>query len=120
MGIICTPAYVNIFMDHFEINYIYPLLKWLSLSYLKFIDIVFFIWTGSEDQLTTFLNNSNEIYNSIKFEYNISQSIIPFIDTDVYIKISKLCPKIYRKGTGRQMLLHINLENPISLKKHTP
>ena len=52
MGIICTPAYASIVMDHFERKYIYPFLEGLSLSYLRFIDAIFFIWTGSKDQLT--------------------------------------------------------------------
>ena len=73
MGTICAPEYANIFMDHFERKYIYPFLEGLSLSYLRFIDNIFFIWTGSKDQLITFLNDLNTKHNSIKFEYKISQ-----------------------------------------------
>ena len=73
-------------MDHFERKYIYQFLEGLSLSYLEFIDDIFFIWTGSKDQLITFLNNLNTKHNSIKFEWKISQSSLPFLDTEVYIK----------------------------------
>ena len=73
-------------MDHFERKYICPFLEGVSLSYLGFIDDIFFIWTGSKDQLITFLNNLNTKHNSIKFEWKISQSSLPFLDTEVYIK----------------------------------
>ena len=79
MGTICAPAYANIFMDHFERKYIYPFLEGLLLSYLRFNDDIFFIRTGSKDQLITFLSELNTKHNSIKFEYKISQSSIPFL-----------------------------------------
>ena len=79
MGTICAPAYANIFMDHFERKYIYPFLEGLLLSYLIFNDDIFFIRTGSKDQLITFLNELNTKHNSIKFEYMISKSSIPFL-----------------------------------------
>ena len=126
VGTICAPAYANIFMDYFERKYIYPFLEGLSLSCLRFIDDIylficddiylFFIWNGSKDQLITFLNDLNTTHNSIKFEYKISQSSIPFLNTEVYIKNSKLYAKIYRKETDRQNFLRINSEHPISLK----
>ena len=68
MGTICAPAYANIFMDHFERKYIYPFLDGLSIGYLRFIDDIFFTWTGSKYQLITFLNDLNTKYNSIKFK----------------------------------------------------
>ena len=37
--------------------YIYPFLQGLSLFYLRFIDDIFFKWTGAKEQLTSFLNN---------------------------------------------------------------
>ena len=85
MGKICASAYAIIF----------------SLSYLRLIDDIFFIWTGAKDQLITFLTDLNTKQISIKFEYKISRSSIPFIGTEVYIKNNKLCTKIYRKETDR-------------------
>ena len=102
MGRICGPAYVDIFMDQFERKCIYPFLEGLSLSYLRFIDDIFFIWTGSIEQLIAFLNDLNTKHNSIKFEYKISRSSIPSLDKEVYMKTNKLYTKIYRKETDRQ------------------
>ena len=108
MGTICAPAHANIFMDHFERKYIYPFLEGLSMRYLRFID------------QPIFLNDLNAKHNSIKFEYKISQSSIPFLCTEVYIKNNKLCTKICRKETDRQNVLHINSEHAISLKSSIP
>ena len=95
MGTICASSYTNIFMDHFERNYISPFLQGLSLIYLRFIDYMLFIWTGSKEQQV------NTKHDSIKFEYKISKTIISFLDTEVYIKNNKLYTKIYRKQTDR-------------------
>ena len=56
----------------------------------------------------------------MKCEYKISQSSIPFLDTEGYIKNNKLYTKIYRKETDIQSFLHINSERPISLKNNIP
>ena len=42
MGTICESSYANIFMDHFERNFVHPFIKTFSLVYLRFIDDVFF------------------------------------------------------------------------------
>ena len=97
-------------MDHFERKFIDPFLGGLSLSHLKFIDDLFFTWTGSKDQLKAFLNDLHKKCNSIKFEYMISQSSIPFLDTNVYIKNQELYTMIYNKETYRQNFLHNNSE----------
>ena len=69
MGTICAPSYANIFMDHFERKFIYPFIKTFLLIYLRFIDDIFFIWTGSKAGLEKFLNELNKKHPSIKFEY---------------------------------------------------
>ena len=96
MGSICVPFYAIISMDHFEKKYIYPFLQILSLIYLRFIDI-FFIWTGTKEQLTNCLNNLNKKHNSIKFIYKITQTSITFLDTEVSIQNKKGVTSILEK-----------------------
>ena len=98
MGTICIPSYANIFMDHFKNKYLYPFLQGLSLVYLRFIDDLFFIWTGIKEQLTNCLNNLSKKQNSIKFEYNISQTSLTFLETEDSIQNNKLVTKLYRKS----------------------
>ena len=65
MGTICAPSYAHILMDHFEWKFIN------HLKYLKFIDHVFFIWTGKKTYVVKFLNQLNTKPLSVTFEYKI-------------------------------------------------
>ena len=94
MGTICAPSFENIFMDHFERKYISPFLQGLPLIYLRFIDDIFIIWTGSKEQLIRNLDELSTKHGPIKFEYNISKTSIFFLDTVVYVKNNKLYTKI--------------------------
>ena len=44
MGTICAPSYANIFMANFESKFIYPLIEDKVITYLRYIDDIFFIW----------------------------------------------------------------------------
>ena len=118
MGTVSALSYANIFMEHFERKYSIYLcfLQGLSLIYLSFIDDIFFLRTGSKEQLIRNLDELNTKHNSIEFEYKISKTIISFLGTDVYIKTNKLYAKIYRKQNDRQNFLHIDSEHPKSLR----
>ena len=95
----CAPSYANISKDHFEKKFIYPFLRGTSLIYLRFNNDIFFIWTGTQEQLTNCFNDLNEKHNSIKFEYKILQTSITFLDKYVFIRNNKHVTKIYRKNT---------------------
>ena len=71
MGTICAQSYANIFMDHFEKKYIYPFLEGLSIIYLRFIDGIFFIWTGNKEQLA----NLNTKYQKLASHFLIQKSL---------------------------------------------
>ena len=86
------------------------------LTFLRFIDDILFIWTGTKEQLTNCLNDLNKNHNSIKSEFEISQNRITFHDSEVSIQNKKLVTKIYRKSTDHQNFLHRDLEHSKSLK----
>ena len=60
-------------------------LSTFSLIYLRFIDDIFFKWTGSRTDLENFLDKLNAKHASIKFGYEISKERISFLDTEIYI-----------------------------------
>ena len=120
LGTICAPPYINIFMDHFERKYTSPFLQGLSVIYLRFIDVIFFVWKGSKEQPICNLDELNTKHDSIKFEYKILKASISFLDTEVYIKNNKLNTKIYTKQNNRPRLLHIDPEHPKSLRCSVP
>ena len=73
MGTISAPGYANTFMASFESKYIYPYLKENVITFLRFIDDLFMIWTGIEEELLNFVNELNQKHRTIKFDFKCSK-----------------------------------------------
>ena len=121
MGTISSPAYANIFMAQFEKQHMYSYIKNKSILYLRYIDDVFMVWTGTKQELLIFLEKLNSKHKTIKFEHNISHTNISFLDTFVYKdKKNTLHTALYRKRTDQQSYLHAHSDHPKSLKRSIP
>ena len=83
-----------------------PLRKKIYIPNLsRFIDDIFFIWTGSKTDLENFLNELNTKHPSIKFEYEISKERISFLDPKYTLKTTNYIPKyLERKQTAKSFL----------------
>lgn len=90
------------------------------LMFKRLIDDIFMVWTHSEDQLKTFIDNINLKHPTIKFDYSYSPTAIPFLDTIVYIQDNRLMTKLYVKPTDRQAYLHYTSAHPTHTKKSLP
>ena len=113
MGTKCAPTYANIFMGVFEEKHIYPKLQNKIRIFLRYIDDIFFIWKGTEDDLKQFLNDINLVHPTIKFDYHTSKTAVNFLDLTIYKDINgKLATKVYTKPTVRQAFLHKNSAHP--------
>ena len=55
MGTKCVPTYAKISMGIFEETRIYQIIKQKVQLYLRYIDDIFFTWTGSENELHQFM-----------------------------------------------------------------
>ena len=55
MGTKCAPTYASLFMGRFEEEKILPRIRDKILLYVRYIDDLFFIWKGSEEDLLKFL-----------------------------------------------------------------
>ena len=84
MGTISAPPYANIFMGKFEESHIYPYIRHLFKLYLRYINDLFLIWTGTKQQFEDFICNLNNQHPSIKFSYQISNISIDFLFTSLY------------------------------------
>ena len=121
MGTKCAPSYANLFMDEFESKNIYPTTKQKTKLYLRFIDDIFMLWTGTLDELRNFEHNINEIHPSIKLTFEHSYKEINFLDTTIIISPNgRLQTKIYKKPTDRSNYLHNTSYHPNSLKNNIP
>ena len=89
MGTKCAPTYANIFMSEFEERYIYLLVRNKSSNYLRFINDIFMVWTVSENELNSFINEINKMTSFHKFDFKFSKEKIEFLDTLVYKDHSK-------------------------------
>ena len=101
-------------MGWLEEKFIYSLLTNLSDFYLRFIDDIFLIWNVTKTEFDDFVKKINECHPSIKFEYEMSQTEINFLDTTVFKVDNKLQTKVYVKPTDNKS------ENPNSAKKVLP
>ena len=98
MGTICAPSYVNIFMSEFEEKYIYPLIKNISVIYLRYIDNIFTVWIKSENELRKFMNEINQQQQ--------------YIDSN-----NRLQTTLQKKPSDCQNYLHAKSAHPFSLEK---
>ena len=121
MSTICAPAYANMFMGQFEKQHTYPYIKNKLILYLRYIDDIFMIWTGTKQELLIFLEKLNSKHKTIKFEREISHSNISFLDTLIHKdKNNTLQTTLYRKPTDQQSYLHAHSDHPKSLKISIP
>ena len=121
MGTKCAPTYANLFMDNFETNNIYPTTKQKTKLYLRFIDDIFMLWTGTLAELEVFEKSINEIHHSIKLTFEHSYKEINFLDTTITISSNgRLETKIFKKPTDRSNYLHNTSYHPNSLKNNIP
>ena len=119
MGTKCASSHANIFMGWFEEKFIFPLLTKLSNFYLRFIDDIFLVWNGTKTEVDNFLKKIKECHPSIKFEYEMSQTEINFLDTTVFKANNKLRTKVHVKPTDK-VIYTVNQNILIPLRKVLP
>ena len=121
MGTKCAPSYANIFMGKFEELHIYQRIRSKTLLYLRYIDDLFFIFNGTEEELKRFFQEINQVHRTIKFDYTYSKKEINFLDLIIYKDgKGKLQTKVYTKPTDRQSYLYRTSAHPEHLKKNIP
>ena len=100
-------------MGIFEETHIYPLIKQKVQLYLRYIDDIFFIWTGFENELQQFIPKINEVHPSFTFDFNYSKTQIHFLDiTITKTSTGKLLTTLYSKEIDQQSYLHRKSEHP--------
>ncbi|XP_057310207.1 uncharacterized protein LOC130648186 [Hydractinia symbiolongicarpus] len=84
MGTRMAPPYANLFVAVLEGLIIADFPSFIEF-WKRFIDDIYFIFTGTELQLKQLFTHMNKIHPSIKFTFEYSKSDIPFLDTRIYI-----------------------------------
>lgn len=109
MGKKFAPAYANIFMANWEEEVLVKCHN-KPMHYLRYLDDIWGIWTGSQDEFNQFLTILNSHDPSIQLKHEISQESINFLDTTVYKAPGfkdneQLQIKVYFKKTDTHALL---------------
>ena len=79
MGTKCAPTYASLFMGRFEETYIIPKIRNSIMLYVRYIDDIFLVWKGTEEELVKFLKEINEVHPTIKFDHVFSKKNANFL-----------------------------------------
>ena len=119
MGTKMAPAYANLFMGRFEKQAlegakIRPYVWW------RYLDDIFMIWTGNEDELREFIEYLNDLHPTIKFTSEQSSSSVAFLDTTVSIKDGKISTDLRVKPNDTHQYLLSSSCHPYHTKRSIP
>lgn len=90
------------------------------LYWIRYIDDIFFIWTGTDHELQEFFKFINTNYCDLSFTMDFDMNKMNFLDILVYRDSGRLCSNLYRKSTDRNSILHGHSFHPTALKKSLP
>ena len=116
MGGRYAPPYANIFMGRIEDTILQEWSPYI-LTWKRFIDDIFFIFTGNINDLTRLKQFMNNIHDTIKFTFDQIHWHHKFLDVTIYIKNAKIMTTIHRKPTDLMLLLHYQSNHPLHTKE---
>ena len=122
MGTKCAPHLANLFMTSLEEK---ALLSWQGtqpLKWMRFIDDILMVWTGSATELVSFRDHLNSQMSSIKFSMEASTDSVTFLDLKIYKGSNfwnhgRLDTSLYIKDTNPQCFLHYSSCHPFTTFK---
>ena len=122
MGTKCAPHLANLFMASLEEK---ALLSWQGtqpLKWMRFIDDILMVWTGSATELVSFRDHLNSQMSSIKFSMEASTDSVTFLDLKIYKGSNfwnhgRLDTSLYIKDTNPQCFLHYSSCHPFTTFK---
>ena len=109
-----APNFANLFMNKFETDMLNDYQHQYGMRpfiWLRFIDDIFFIWTGDADSLRHFINFCDQysttkgMESNIRFTSSYSKSRVDFLDLTVYIENGRLQTIVYLKPTSTNTYL---------------
>ena len=111
MGTRPAPTYANIFMGKLEkimLSKCPRILKQFLHTWRRFIDDIFLIWTGTDEQFSEFFSFLNNFHETIKFDqpqHNSEENSCDFLDLQISIINGKIQTDLFRKETSKPTAL---------------
>ncbi|XP_062579651.1 uncharacterized protein LOC134241631 [Saccostrea cucullata] len=111
--------YACVYMGEWE-NILLAICKQQPLFYLRYIDDIFGIWTGTEEELHDFHMTANNIHPNIQLDLRFSKTKIDFLDVSISLDNGFLTTDLYSKPTDKHMYLNKTSSHPESTKSSIP
>ena len=98
MGSPLSPILAEIYMNNLENNIVENSKHKHNIKlWVRYVDDILIIWTGTDRQLDQFHSEINNINGNITFTIEKGNKTITYLDLTTQIKDNKLHYKIYRK-----------------------
>ena len=121
MGTPMAPAVANLFMGWLERKILENSPVTLTQNQWKrFIDDIFVLWLGSQEDLQTFSRHLNTLHPTIKFTAASSRTEIPFLDILIKVRNGLLHTDLHTKPTDTHNYLHYLSAHPRHCKDNIP
>ncbi|XP_073510776.1 uncharacterized protein [Phyllobates terribilis] len=124
MGVAFAPSYANLIRGLWEREiFLFNPKKNIDkvLLWLRFIDDIFVIWQGSEEDLRSFIDDLNKNSQNIILSSKYDQVSMDFLDLSIYNgKDNTLQTQVYRKPTAVNSLLFADSSHPKPLVNNIP
>ena len=122
MGTRLAPAYANVFMGELEKIWHSHVDKQSIIAWYRFIDDIFLIWNGSEEELDEWVEKCNQTHSLIKITHEKSNLEATFLDVTMF-KGPKfrmtgfLDYKTHVKPTNSRTYVHASSYHPEGTRK---
>ena len=119
MGTRVAPTDENLFTDSLEQKYIYP--HWnCPRIWFRFIDDIWGIFRGTEEELVSFVDYCNSFHETIKFMVEFSMKSITFLDVTIYQEESRIKLTLFVKPIDSHSYLDFSPCHPQTIKSSIP
>ena len=90
------------------------------MSYFRYVDDIWGLWTGSITELQDFHEKANSIHPNIQVDLRYGTENIEFLDVRVSIIDNHITTDLFSKPSDKHLYLHNESCNPTSVKQAIP
>ncbi|XP_053549739.1 uncharacterized protein LOC128641198 [Bombina bombina] len=90
------------------------------IIFKRYIDDLFLIWRGTQQDLNDWFDNLNQLSVNLKFKITYHCEVIDFLDLRVKKSTGTLCTELFTKPTDRNSMLLYTSCHPTGIKKALP
>ena len=121
MGTKVAPSFANTYMGWFESTHVYTY-HTQPLLWVRYIDDIFVIWQHGREAFSAFETHLNQCVPSIKFETDLSDQEVHFLDVTVSLnqETNSITTSLYTKPTDAHNYLSFLSCHPRNCKSGIP